>query len=82
MTKTKKIKPVMIEWADACASSGWSYETVGNETAPVARCFTIGWPVHEDKEQVIIAATMSDGAHNQRMAIPKAWIKKRTVIRS
>lgn len=82
MTRNKTLKPVLIEWSDAVASVGWSYEPVGQEAAPVARCFTIGWPIHEDKDQVIIASTMSDDAHNQRMAIPKSWIKKRTVIRS
>jgi hypothetical protein len=82
MTTTQKIKPVLIEWADACASNGWAYDLNSEDVSKVATCYTIGWPVYEDKDQIILAATMADGAHNQRMAIPKSWIKKRTVIRS
>lgn len=70
-----KLKIVKVDWVDAAASVGWQdsvYEGDG-----LAYCTSVGFPVHEDKNQIVLAGTYSDGSHNNRIAIPKAWIRNK-----
>lgn len=67
---------IIVEWSDACSSHGWTEQCSPDDG--IASCVSVGRIVHEDKSQVILAATWSDASHNQRIAIPTAWIKSRT----
>ena len=69
---------IMIEWADAYASNGWMEQTTPDDG--VAPCSSVGRVVFEDKDQIVLAATWSGDHHNQRIAIPKSWVRKRTKI--
>jgi hypothetical protein len=41
----------------------------------------MGFLIDETKDALLIASTISMGSTNARMHIPKAWIKKRKVIK-
>lgn len=72
------MKILYVEWVDAVANTGW--DTAENAD-PVHRCKTIGFLIKEDKESMVIASTISEKESNARMTIPKAWIKKRRVVK-
>lgn len=71
----KKLTIVKVDWVDAAASVGWQ-DTVF-ESDGMAYCTSVGFPVYEDKNQIVLAGTYSGGSHNNRIAIPKAWIRNR-----
>ncbi len=79
MATTKNLKPtaLYIEWVDAVASNGWE----DNHKAELHPCVTMGFLIDENKEAILIASTISMGSTNARMHIPKAWIRKRKVIK-
>jgi hypothetical protein len=68
---------VYVHWVDAVADVGWQ-ETA---KAEVHDCHTVGYIVDETPEALCVASTISDKDSNARMHIPKAWIKKRKVIK-
>lgn len=68
---------VYIEWVDAVADVEWENDV----KAQVHPCRSIGWLIHETEEAICIANTVSFEQTNARMHIPKAWIKKRKVIK-
>lgn len=78
----------MCEWIDAAASMGWveDHELASSDTHKVQYCVSVGIRVYEDKDQLILAGTYghntSTGMNesNNRIAIPKGWIKQRKVL--
>ena len=82
-TKTKQANldttcsVVYVEWVDAVADVEWE-ENVKAEIHP---CKSIGWVISETEDALCIACTVSMTSSNARMHIPKAWIKKRKVIK-
>lgn len=66
-----------VEWVDAVADNGWE-ENVKAEIHP---CTTVGFLIDETDDALCLAATWSYNQTNNRMHIPKIWIKKRKVIR-
>ena len=68
---------VYVEWVDAVADVEWQ----DNVKAEIHPCKSIGWIVDETKDALCIACTVSMESSNARMHIPKAWIKKRKVIK-
>ena len=73
------MKLVYIEWVDATTSDGW--EKFDIHQHGIDYCKSVGWLLHEDKQQIVMASTVSDNQTNQRIAIPKAWIKKRRSLK-
>jgi hypothetical protein len=70
-------KAIYVQWVDAVADSGWEDEV----KAEIHLCHTIGFLVSETADALCIASTVSKEDSNARMHIPKAWIKKRKVIK-
>ena len=70
-------KIVYVQWVDAVADSGWEDEI----KAEIDLCHTVGFLISETKDAICIASTVSKDNSNARMHIPKAWIKKRKVIK-
>lgn len=68
------MKLIYVEWVDAVASSGWEKH---EEAESIHLCRSIGYVVKEDKDCLILASTISQDQNNCRIAIPKAWIKKK-----
>lgn len=73
-----KRKAVYLEWVDAAAENGWDAD---DKVGGIDYCKALGFLIKEDKEQIIIAATVSEKESNARIAIPKVWIKKRKWIK-
>jgi hypothetical protein len=69
-------KLVWVEWVDAVADIGWE-ETVKASIHPAT---TVGFLIDETKDAICLASTWSINMTNNRMHIPKIWIKKRKVI--
>lgn len=72
------MKAVYLEWIDASASGSW--EKISDMDG-IHECRALGFLVREDSREVILAATVSRDECNASIAIPKAWIKKRKVIK-
>jgi uncharacterized protein YpmB len=70
-------KIIYVQWVDAVADSGWEDEI----KAEIDLCHTVGFLISETKDAICIASTVSKDNSNARMHIPKAWIKKRKVIK-
>jgi hypothetical protein len=77
-------KLLFVTWVDAAVYSGWS-TTPLESTAHI--CTSVGWLVKESEQEIVLAGdisndTLENGLYdtNRRIAIPKAWIKKRKVI--
>lgn len=77
-----------VEWLDAVSSSGWLTPdgVVNDASTQVQMCVSVGFNVFEDDNQIVLAGTVGftgfsqdDGSYesNNRMAIPKGWIKRR-----
>ena len=88
MKKAVKPKPkayefTLVEWMDACTSSGWSEHDADpiadNGVHPVCIMVSIGKLIFEDDAQIILAASFDDEVNNQRIAIPKPWLLRREV---
>lgn len=77
----KKLNVSIIEWTDAATDHGWSTEAVAVEEVT-----SIGWVIHESDTHLTLAADVGTvppapgDMTNRRIAIPKSWIKKVTVI--
>lgn len=72
------MKVVEVTWVDACLESGWS--KINPHPKPEV-CHTVGYVVGETPDLLSLAGTVSDDEANGVMTIPKAWIRKRRVIR-
>ena len=68
---------VCIKWVDAVASNGWAKH--GKSERPML-CTSIGFIDCEDEEQITVAATFSGNETNNRISIPKGWIKSRREV--
>jgi len=71
-------KVIYVEWIDAVAEAGWSKVSDIDE---VHLCKTLGFLVKETKLSMSVATTISDKEVNAVQTIPKAWIKKKKVIK-
>lgn len=69
-------KCIIIHWLDAVASSGWTSETHG-----LHEIITMGFLIEETKLSYLIASTISNDETNCRIAVPKAWVKKKRIIK-
>jgi len=70
-------KVIYVQWVDAVADAGWEDEV----KAEIDLCHTVGFLISETKDALCIASTVSKDNSNARIHIPKAWIKKRKVIK-
>ena len=70
------MKLYIIEWWDHVGDAGWVEHP---EKMKPARCKTIGWLVHEDKESIKLADTLTDddGVGGISLILKSAIIKKR-----
>jgi len=66
-----------IQWVDAVSVSSW--DTPDN--LHIDTCFAVGFLVKEDKECICLAAAVSEDQCNSVICIPKAWVKKRKVLK-
>lgn len=69
-------RPEYVEWHDHwAAKSGWrGQDTLDNKPC---LCYTVGFPVKEDKEGVFFASSMCDDELNGGIYILKSCIVKR-----
>ena len=72
------MKVLYIEWIDAVADVGWETHERAED---VHLCKTIGFLIKETKLGLVIASTLSEKESNARITIPKAWIRKKKVIK-
>lgn len=72
------MKIIYFEWIDAVASSGW--ESV-EKKHQCDRCKTVGFLIAEDKNEITVAAAISDKECNSRITVPKKWITKRKELK-
>lgn len=71
------MKPVLVEWRDACSSQGWQNPKLGN--FDLLRVHTVGWLIQEDDEKIVVALNRcSNGAVGDTVSIPKPWVGKIT----
>jgi len=75
------MKILYVKWVDALSSVGWEEIDPVVKQFGAVECESIGYLLHEDDEQIILAATVSEKESNSRIAIPKGWIKSRRVIK-
>lgn len=79
--KPKSYRFTLVEWMDACTSSGWADNNADpiadTGIHPVCMMVSIGKLVYEDDGQIILAASFDDEVNNQRIAIPKPWLLRR-----
>lgn len=71
---------VVVSWTDSTEAYGW----VDPHNFPeIAVCRTVGFLVHEDNHQIVLAASedQTNGNSNGVMAIPKSAISARQVVR-
>ncbi len=67
---------VYIEWTDAIgAASGWDDQMTLH--AADGACLTCGFLLDENEEFVLVASTVTDGAQQGGMTIPKSMIDNR-----
>ena len=76
---------VCVDWVDAVAGIGWTDDVGENR---LSYCRSIGLVVSETKDMLALAGSWGTDEPeseppmtNNRMVIPKAWIKKRTVVK-
>lgn len=72
------MKMLYVEWVDASAGSSW--EKI-SEVDGIYDCRSLGFLIKEDNKQLVLAAAVSKDECNASIAIPKAWIRKRKVIK-
>lgn len=75
--KDLNVKMIFVEWVDACAHAGW---TDGSDLG-IETCYSCGFLVKETKEAISIASAISQHHANACISIPKAWIKKKRIIK-
>lgn len=73
-----------VEWDDAVADIGW--ERASDTGLAVQKCVSVGKVVREDERTLVLAGTWGaqgegDEDTNCRIAIPKGWISKRSLIK-
>ncbi len=75
------MKAIYIEWKDAEDCNEWEDINEIPNSLPLIK--EVGWLIKENKECIIICRDYDD--KNQKVAgritIPKAWIKKRKIIK-
>ena len=69
---------LVVEWGDAVASTGW--QAIGAGDPPDA-CVTVGFLDTETDDFLTLAGTLGDEQTNNRMTIPKGWIKNRKELK-
>ena len=79
-----------IEWQDAHTGSGW-YDNTEVEKFIISEkciCQEVGWILSETKEELVIACRKLKWAEKTNSSeygllqkIPKAWVKKRILLR-
>lgn len=81
----KKQQVVCVDWVDAVAGIGWTDDVGENR---LSYCRSIGLVVSETKDALALAGSWSTDepvgeppTTNNRIVIPKAWIKKRKVVK-
>lgn len=73
------MKVVSIEWLDAAATAGWHTK----DSMSLMTITSVGWLAREDKEKITVAASYDkqNDYYGCSITIPKAWIKKRKVLK-
>lgn len=74
-------KVIYVEWVDAKGSIGWEDLPDVIKEDSIDYCKSLGFLIHEDADQIILANSISGKQSNGRIAIPKKWLKKRRVVR-
>lgn len=71
------MKVLYLEWIDAVASAGWSKPD--EHDAQYVK--TVGFLVRETDIAYSIAACVSGEECNSVISVPKAWIKRKKVVK-
>lgn len=69
MAKEKNLPMVLVEWEDIVDHSGW------NDTSDIfetAICYSLGWLVSKDKNQICITETLSPGDTTEGFGMVKS----------
>mgnify|MGYP001143363381 CR=1 FL=1 len=72
------MKVLYVEWIDAVVEGSWIEPKDMDE---VHKCQSIGYLVRETKLSISLAASVSVKEVNGVQTIPKAWIKKKKVVK-
>lgn len=72
-----KAKFIFVEWVDAAVLGNWAT----TDDSGVETCFAAGFLVKETDIDITVAAAVSEHQINAAISIPKAWIKKRKVLK-
>ena len=75
---SKKLKALSVSWVDAVAGAGWAYH---NDVSEVHLIESLGYLVKETEHSITLAAAISGDQCNATIAIPKAWIKKKKLVK-
>jgi hypothetical protein len=79
-----KRKVVCVDWVDAVAGIGWTDDT---SEMRLSHCRSVGLVVNETDEALALAGSWATDegdelpTSNNRIVIPKAWIKRRVVVK-
>ncbi len=69
---------VFVEWVDSCYDHEWKRL---KDVSDVAFCKSVGLLVKENKDEIVIAQSLSEnGNASETIAIPKCSIKKKKII--
>ena len=70
-----KAKMILVEWVDAAVLGSWG----DIDDIEVETCFSAGFLVKETKDEITIAAAISENIINAAISIPKVWIRKKKI---
>lgn len=71
-------KPVLVIWEDAAHNFGWLSGEVPETLDGLVE--TVGWLVAETEAHVIIAQSLTNGAHAQTLQIPVGMVHKIVIL--
>lgn len=76
------MKPILVEWIDACSVDAWTEVSAAKEEA-LPKQLTIGFLVTEDELKLTVALNWdrANDQVSQFIVIPKAWIESRRLLK-
>lgn len=70
----KPLRKVLVTWIDAVTSHGWESAAAAAGDSASEKCESIGYLLRQNKEEIVLAQTVSGNDINGRITIPKVWI--------
>jgi len=70
----KKYRKVLVTWRDAFTHTGWEDADISAEDASAVYCESVGYLLHQNKTDIVLAQTIGGDQVNGRITIPRDWI--------